>query len=180
MPALSKWAKRVPPASYKPRSKRLPSKREKTLWKNGSRLGNSTAVPARRMTTRGWKLLFFCTRRGRGFGSPGTEGWEGLNGISHTALSACPPRQAFPSRTVRSTRPVSTDSSARADRQQLTTRITQPKQRSSIEFEPALQPKTECPSPSSLDWRCDCCLRAHPPPNGDIRRRKADLSGAAQ
>ena len=35
-PGLSKRTPRVLPASYKPRSNRLPAKREKTLWKKGS------------------------------------------------------------------------------------------------------------------------------------------------
>src|SRR5205807_8510201 len=47
--------------SYNPRSNRFPSKRENTLWKNGSWFGNSTGAPTETTRTWGEKLLFFCT-----------------------------------------------------------------------------------------------------------------------
>src|SRR6266849_10588719 len=86
MPALSKWTKRVPPASYRPRSKRLPSKREKTLWKKGSRFGKSTTEPTRTTKTCGSKLLFFWTSCGRFFVGcvAAAETTSGSRGLSQT------------------------------------------------------------------------------------------------
>src|ERR1041385_7208905 len=47
------------PASYNPRSKRLPSNIENTLWKNGSRFGKLTVEPAGTASTCGSKR-FLC------------------------------------------------------------------------------------------------------------------------
>jgi hypothetical protein len=64
------------PASYRPRSNLLPSKSEKTLWKKGSRLGNSTIDPAGTTRMCGSKLLFFCTSRGFCAGLAGGLPWR--------------------------------------------------------------------------------------------------------
>src|ERR1039458_4102367 len=74
MPGLSNLTNWVEPLSYSPRSKRLPSNNEKTLWKKGSRLGNSTFPPAGITSSEGWKLLFFCTNWGIGEVCGGGEG----------------------------------------------------------------------------------------------------------
>src|ERR1035437_6974694 len=79
IPGRSNRTIREVPASYRPRSNRFPSKSEKTLWKNGSRLGNSTIDPAGTTRMCGSKLLFFCTSRGFCAGLAGglAEGFGG-------------------------------------------------------------------------------------------------------
>src|ERR1022692_1649814 len=59
-PSRSKWTVRLVPASYSPRSKRLPLNNENTLWNQGSRLGKSTVEPL--VTTSRWgsNVLFLC------------------------------------------------------------------------------------------------------------------------
>src|ERR1700733_2877267 len=93
------------PASYRPRSKRLPSKSEKTLWKKGSRLGNSTCEPASTTRICGSKLLFFCTRRGTcvglaGFSSAADHDGVGSppvgSGVSHTTVRGSVPCLGLP------------------------------------------------------------------------------------
>src|SRR5262245_4687398 len=58
MPVWAKRAELLEPASYKPRSNRLPLNNEKTLWKNGSLLGNSTVEPTGTARTWGSNVLF--------------------------------------------------------------------------------------------------------------------------
>src|SRR5262249_14661535 len=52
-PGVSNRTWRLVPTGYRPRSNRLPSWNEKTLWKTRSLLGKSTIVPARTASTRG-------------------------------------------------------------------------------------------------------------------------------
>src|SRR5215469_15840784 len=59
-PSRSKCTVRDVPASYSPRSKRLPLNKEKTLWNHGSRLGNSTVEPRVTTSKCGSNILFFC------------------------------------------------------------------------------------------------------------------------
>src|SRR4030081_2784147 len=90
MPGLSNWTKRVVPLSYSPRSKRLPSNREKTLWKIGSWLGNSTLPPTGTTRSEGWKLLFLCTSCGIFEASCRGLSEDPPMGVSQiTALEAC-------------------------------------------------------------------------------------------
>src|ERR1022692_4410793 len=59
-PSRSKWTVRLVPASYSPRSKRLPLNNENTLWNQGSRLGKSTVEPLVTTSRCGSNVLFFC------------------------------------------------------------------------------------------------------------------------
>src|SRR5580704_9048080 len=86
MPSRSKCTVRDVPASYKPRSKRLPLNSENTLWNHGSRLGNSTLEP-RVITSRcGSKALFFCVRTAC-IGAGGARSATTPAGVSHTTLA---------------------------------------------------------------------------------------------
>src|SRR6266513_2483508 len=88
-PGLVKCTSRVVPASYSPRSNRLPSNKEKTLWKKGSRLGNSTTDPTGTTRTCGSKLLLCCVRRRDCF-EDGEAGTPLSIGVSQTTtFSAC-------------------------------------------------------------------------------------------
>src|SRR4029077_20860582 len=110
-PSRSTRTIREVPASYRPRSKRFPSKSEKTLWKKGSWLGNSTIDPTG--TTRMWgsKLLFFCTSRGFADGLGGAavaaSSPAAVIGVSHTTVPGTAPRRVLPllSAPMTSTRP---------------------------------------------------------------------------
>src|ERR1700694_992033 len=92
MPGLSKRNDRDPPASYNPRSNRLPSNNENTLWKNGSLLGKSTSKPAGSTRRCGSKVLFFWTSvnflLGRDTGIVPAAGCVSATGVSQTATSA--------------------------------------------------------------------------------------------
>ena len=59
------------PLRYSPRSKALPVDSENTLWKMPSLLGNVTAVPTGTASTRGVKVLFFCSMAAGGAGRAG-------------------------------------------------------------------------------------------------------------
>ena len=59
------------PLRYSPRSKTLPGESENTLWKMPSLLGNVTAVPTGTASTRGVKVLFFCSMVAGAAGRPG-------------------------------------------------------------------------------------------------------------
>src|ERR1035437_6506285 len=101
IPGRSNPAIREVPASYRPRSNRFPSKSEKTLWKNGSRLGNSTIDPAGTTRMCGSKLLFFCTSRGfaEGLGIAVTASPPApvvVIGVSHTTVPGIAPCRVLP------------------------------------------------------------------------------------
>src|SRR6516162_11831918 len=86
MPARLKLTAFVDPASYRPRSNRLPSKSENTLWKKGSKLGNSTTEPTGTTRRCGVKRLFFCTSRKRWGDALGRRAPVALipeSGVSH-------------------------------------------------------------------------------------------------
>src|SRR5229473_8471061 len=98
------------PASYRPRSKRFPSKSEKTLWKKGSRLGNSTIDPAGTTRMCGSKLLFFCASRRfadeTGVAVVASPPAPAI-GVSHTTVPGIAPCRVLPlpSAPMTSTRP---------------------------------------------------------------------------
>src|SRR6202165_85719 len=102
---------RIVPASYRPRSNRFPSKREKTLWKKGSRLGNSTIDPTGTPRMGVQKLLFFAPSRGLADGlgaaavvaSPPAP----VIRVSHTTVPGIAPCRVLPlpSAPMTSTRP---------------------------------------------------------------------------
>src|ERR1035438_817104 len=90
MPGRSNCTKRVVPLSYRPRSKRFPSNRENTLWKNGSWLGNSTLPPTGITSSEGGKLLFFCTSCGIW-----DDSWRGGSTVAPIGVSQMTAFEAF-------------------------------------------------------------------------------------
>src|SRR5215831_11526141 len=86
IPGLSKWTELTAPDSYNPRSKRFPSKREKTLWKKGSWLGKSTVEPAGTTSRWGSKVLFFWTTWGRCFAEATAFVVEKSSGFSQITM----------------------------------------------------------------------------------------------
>src|SRR5271169_2343544 len=109
MPGRSNRTIREVPTSYRPRSNRFPSKSEKTLWKKGSRLGNSTTDPAGTTRMCGSKLLFFCTSRGFCAGLAGAPAEDSAattvasplapitgSGVSHTTVPGIVPCRLLP------------------------------------------------------------------------------------
>src|SRR5882757_8714163 len=63
MPGKSKRTAREVPGAYKLRSKILPLKLEKALWKIGSKFGKSTLVPVRIANKCGVNFLSCCSMR---------------------------------------------------------------------------------------------------------------------
>src|SRR2546422_7055362 len=107
---------RVVPASYNPRSNRFPSKSEKTLWKKGSRFGNSIVEPTGTTRRCGSNRLCFCTsrkRRPRSWSRLSAPG-ESPRGVSQTTVLELADRFASPTTCVITTLPVTGTPSARA------------------------------------------------------------------
>src|SRR5215472_1724517 len=85
-PSRSKCTVRDVPASYSPRSKRLPLNKEKTLWNHGSRLGNSTVEPRVTTSKCGSNILFFCASTAC-VGTTGVESAAAPMGASQTTVA---------------------------------------------------------------------------------------------
>lgn len=93
-PSRSNLTDLVLPDSYKPRSKRFPLNNEKTLWKKGSALGNSTFVPTGTISRCGMNCLSFCIRRYGGWVETTGFNPDACRGDSHITTSDAP--GAFP------------------------------------------------------------------------------------
>jgi len=102
---LSKWDEARPAASYRPRSKRLPSKREKTLWRMGLDWGILRPSSAKYYDTRLETLVLFHEARGRFR----LACWILLDTAPQRDQPYCgvglPPAPGFPPGATKSTRP---------------------------------------------------------------------------
>src|SRR5215469_15852739 len=99
-PSRSKCTVRDVPASYSPRSKRLPLNKEKTLWNHGSRLGNSTVEPRVTTSRCGSNILFFCASTAC-MGTTGVDSAAAPKGASQTTVDGEEDALVSPSSTTR-------------------------------------------------------------------------------
>src|ERR1022692_1915741 len=108
-PSRSKWTVRLVPASYSPRSKRLPLNNENTLWNQGSRLGKSTVEPLVTTVRCGSNALFFCCSTACIGGTMGEAPGAAAIGANQTTVALAGDKVAPPSATTRPDTPMSSD-----------------------------------------------------------------------